>query len=369
MPKNKMLNLIIVSALLGGAAFVYQNSAGSAPATVVSVEKKVIELAPSEVMTLAPQKLAESISISGSIEPIQTVLLKSELGGMIENVSVKEGDDVKKGDTLLALRSKELAYDVAKVKAEAEGLYSQKIMADQNLQRVKKLREGQIESAANLQKAENEAAVAQMNYVSKLTEVRNAEVTYAKATTRAPFSGTISEVHVKFGETIGQTTDLFRLVDVSQMEMKSLISTRDIYRLKIGDVATLKVEGVDGQEFKAEIVRMSPSATAGSRSVPIFLSVKNPAKKLWGGSFVTGSLAYKTKDHVLAVPANAIRHDDQPYVLKVSEGVLVKQPVDIEDKWHEGDLIEVEGLEEGETIVSASLPDLKPGATVELASE
>jgi multidrug efflux pump subunit AcrA (membrane-fusion protein) len=112
---------------------------------------------------------------------------------------------------------------------------------------------------------------------------------------------------------------------------------------------------------------MSPTAQGGSRSIPVYVEITDRHEALRGGLFATGSVAVAEKGHALAVPAAAMRKDDQgDYVLAVEGDQLVRKPVGAVRTWSRGELIEVKGLEAGMTIVSAPLPGLKAGHRVKI---
>ena len=110
-----------------------------------------------------------------------------------------------------------------------------------------------------------------------------------------------------------------------------------------------------------------PTTQAGSRSIPVYVEVTDRHDALRGGLFASGSVMVQEKSHALAVPAPAMRKDDQgDYVLAVENGELVRKPVGAVRTWSRGELVEVKGLESGLTIVSASLPGLTAGQKVKL---
>ncbi|HYI05284.1 MAG TPA: efflux RND transporter periplasmic adaptor subunit, partial [Reyranella sp.] len=98
-----------------------------------------------------------------------------------------------------------------------------------------------------------------------------------------------------------------------------------------------------------------------------YVQITDRHDALRGGLFAMGSVVVAEKGHALAVPAAAMRKDEQgDYVLAVENGVLVRKPVGAVRTWSRGELVEVKGLESGLTIVSVPLPGLKAGQSVKV---
>ena len=99
-------------------------------------------------------------------------------------------------------------------------------------------------------------------------------------------------------------------------------------RLKVGLAASVTLEGFGEREFRGQIARISPTAQAGSRSIPVYVEISDRHDGLRGGLFATGTVNVAEKAHALAVPAAAMRKDDDgAYVLAIENGVLVRKPV------------------------------------------
>lgn len=86
-----------------------------------------------------------------------------------------------------------------------------------------------------------------------------------------------------------------------------------------------------------------------------------------GGMFTIGKLKVDDQKDVIALPAGSVRHDgDGFFVLKVEAGVLQRQPVSLGRSWSERDLVQVSGVNDGDVIVTAPLPDLVANTPVTL---
>jgi RND family efflux transporter MFP subunit len=182
------------------------------------------------------------------------------------------------------------------------------------------------------------------------------------AQVKAPFDGVVGERIANQGESLPIDGKILALLDTSHVEVAAQMPAADVVRLKVDQPVTVSLEGFGDREFQGRITRISPTTQAGSRSIPVYVEISDRHDALRGGLFAMGSVVVAEKGHALAVPASAVRKDDQgDFVLAVENGVLVKKPVGAVRTWSRGELVEVKGLESGLTIVSAPLPGLKAG--------
>ena len=141
----------------------------------------------------------------------------------------------------------------------------------------------------------------------------------------------------------------------------------DVVRLEVGQMATVDLEGFGERQFSGQVRRISPTTQPGSRSIPVYVEILDHDGGLRGGLFGTGTIAVKEKAHALAVPAAAMRKDDAgDFVLAVENDVLVRKPVGAVRTWSRGELVEVQGVSPGTTIVAAALKGLEAGQAVKV---
>ena len=189
----------------------------------------------------------------------------------------------------------------------------------------------------------------------------------ADAEVRAPFDGVVGERIANQGESLPMDGKILALLDTSHVEVAAQMPAADVVRLKVGQPASVLLEGFGERVFSGRITRISPTAQAGSRSIPVYVEITDRHEALRGGLFASGSVVVQEKDHALAVPVSAMRKDDEgDYVLAVDNGALVRKPVGAVRTWSRGELVEVKGLEAGMRIVSAPLPGLKAGQQVKV---
>jgi membrane fusion protein, multidrug efflux system len=362
MTMTDRLNLIklVIAVCLGATAFALPNEAGAQ-------ENAPIELSQVDVSTAVRQDIASEVRIAGSLTPTRRSVLTSRVSSTIVELPVQIGDVVKAGDLLVRFDSEALASAVTARKAEIDALGAQIELAEVVLERNTSLGERGAASEATRLEAQANLLNLRAQLRSKQAEVADAERSLAYAELRAEFDGVVASRPVDQGQTVPLNTELMTIVDLSRMEVDAGVPTSRIPLVRLRQAVELSVEGFPGRTFAGEVVRISPTAVAGSRAVRVFVAIDNDEGLLRGGMFSTGLLKVDDQKDVVALPVASVRHDAEgSFVLKVEEGVLRRQPVDLGMSWTDRNLVEVSGIDEGDVVVTAPLPDLVAGTSVRI---
>ncbi|MCW4116810.1 efflux RND transporter periplasmic adaptor subunit [Aurantimonas sp. MSK8Z-1] len=340
----------------------------AASADVASTEPKTVELADVELTELQPQTLSEEIRISGSLEPVRSTSLNSKIAGTLEAVNVDVGDAVKAGQVLARFDTSTIEMTLEERSASLQALQAQLSLAQSTLTRTKQLQGSGITGKANLDEAQSQVQQLEAQLRGAQAQIDQAKRDLDDATVTAKFDGVISERSVDPGQTVGQNTALFGLVDISELDVDAGVPTTRVSQVEVGQTARLTVDGVSGREITATVKRISPVAEANTRTVHVFLSIDNAAGDLRGGMFAIGSITVRQSKDTVAVPVAALRQDGATqFVLKTQGGRLVRQDVTVGARWDDGALVEIsDGLAGGDRIVSAPLPDLKPQTPIRI---
>lgn len=327
--------------------------------------QRPLELARVDVGKAQARNIANEVRVSGSLTPIRRSALTSRISATIEELPVQVGDVVKAGDLLVRFDADALTSALTARRAEIDALNAQIALAESVLQRNTSLGERGASSEATRLESEANLLNLRAQLRSKQAEVADAERSVADTQVRAVFDGVVAARPAEQGQTVPVNAELMTIVDLSRMEVDAGVPTSRIPMVKIGQPVDLTVEGFPGRTFVGEVMRISPTAVAGSRAVRVFLAISNEDRLLKGGMFTTGILKVDDQQAVIALPVPAIRHDSQgTFVLKVTEGNLQRQNVTLGTSWTDRNLVQVSGVTEGDLIVTAPLPDLVAGTAV-----
>ncbi|WP_312608808.1 efflux RND transporter periplasmic adaptor subunit [Agrobacterium pusense] len=324
------------------------------------------ELTATETATIGTRPMVERLGISGELQPITRVVIRAREAGKIVEVNVRDGDTVQAGELLLRFETDELQSTLLLRQSDRDAAEAELMLAMQALTRTEQLALKNIASAEQLDKAKSDVAVKTARLQSLSAQADIARLALRNAEIRAPFGGTVTRRLAEAGSRVGADGELLTLVDTSVLEAKVLVATRDVPRVARGQTAELEIDGLGGQIVKGTVDRISPVAEDGTRFVAVYLRLANRDGRLWGGMFASGSILLREKNDALVVPAIALRKDETGYhVLKVQDGHLRRQTVTVGARWNGGNLIEIAaGLKDGETILTAPLPQLRPDMAV-----
>ncbi len=317
--------------------------------------------------TIKPRGLVDMVRFTGTTQPIDQTIVKARVAGRLAEVLVREGDKVTKDQLLARFETTELQARVNERQstldaARADARWAARDRADKETLASRNIvsKSAARPARATAENKNSMVAVAEAQLDVAVKNLADAEV-------RAPFAGVVGERIANQGESLPIDGKILALLDTSHVEVAAQMPAADVVRLKVGQLAQVTLEGFGERIFHGRITRISPTAQAGSRSIPVYVEITDRHDALRGGLFATGTVVVQEKDHALAVPAPAMRKDDEgDYVLAVENGTLVRKPVGAVRTWSRGELVEVKGLEAGMTIVSAPLPGLKAGQRVKI---
>jgi len=369
--------VILVLAVLAfgaGAAWqiVQQRAAATAPVIAVApvpVAEVRMQVNPDEVLVVAPQTLQRRVRVIGALEPVRRAELSSQAGGRVESVAVRPGDRVAEGDLLVQVDQESLTLELDLARSNAAATATQLDLAEIQLERTEALLDRGVTTTSSLDQARSQVEGLQANLSALQDQVLAAELRLRNASLRAPFDGIVSARNVDPGQYVQTGTPLLTLVDLSTVELQANAPVSAGALLQPGQAVSVTVDGIVERSFDGTVARINPVAVAGTRTIPVYITLDNADGVLLGGMFATGQIVVAEAVDAVAVPTDALREDAEGiHVLKIVENELVRQPIETAGDWA-GRLTQVSaGLEPGEQVISAPLPELAPGDLVTLVT-
>ena len=270
MKNNKILKILvpltivlIVFALIGKKAGWF-GKAATVKVSVENAEKRTI---------------IETITANGKIQPEKEVKITPDVSGEIVELTVREGDNVEKGQLLLRIkpdvyisqRDRSLAA-ISQARARLSQAEAQFIQAELSYKRNKQLYDEETISRSEFEQAEAsylvakaEVDAARFSVTSAEAALKEANGNLVKTSIYAPMSGTVSMLLVELGERVAGTgmmagTDMLRIADLSRMEAQVEVNENDIPRVKLGDTATIEIDAYTDYKFKGVVTEIASSA-------------------------------------------------------------------------------------------------------------
>ncbi|MGB3336677.1 MAG: efflux RND transporter periplasmic adaptor subunit [Devosia sp.] len=362
-PKRRIGPWIVLAVVvLAIVAFVLLRPPAPPAPEVVDTATVAKQIRESETATIETTTLRQTVKVTGTLVPGQQSEVASQASGRVMAVFKRPGDPVSEGDVLAQIDRATLELQLNQQQATAQATRAQLASSQQQLERTEQLGGQGLASPSTLEQARSANAALEANLSALDIAVQTAELALSNATVKAPLDGVVSARSVEPGQTITAGTPLFSIVNLAEMQFDAAASVNSSAMVAPGQSAIVTVTGLDGQEFTGSVTRVNPVAISGTRTVPIYIELDNAEGSLRGGMFATGQITVAEKADAHPVSAAALREDaDGQFVLKLVDGTLVRQGVEVIQEWDRGRHLEVTGIAAGDVIVSAPLDELSAG--------
>ena len=366
--KWAVLLLVVIGLAWGITRALKARSTQQQAATVAAQALKLpitYALQAQDLITVESRAISQVEPVSGTVRAINAVTMRATSAAVVTRIDVSEGANVKAGQMLAQLDDGDARERLNQAQQQSNAAKSQLELAKRQRDNNRALVEKGFISSTALVSSDSNYATSLANYEAALAAQQIAKRGLEDAALRAPFSGVVTQRHVKAGERVAVNAPVVDIVDVSQLEVEVLLPIAASSGLKIGQTATLNLES-QPQPITAKVARINPSIDAGSRSVRIYLNI--PTGKARVGEFATGELTVGTLQGT-AVPLDSIRTDQpSPYVQVVSDQTIAHTTVQILATGRAGETryAIVEPLPAGTTVLSPTAGLIANGTAVTL---
>ena len=271
--------------------------------------------------------ITQIVEATGTIEPINTVSIGSQVSGRIEQIFVDYNTQVEKGQQLAQIDTSlfeaqlqqakaninnaqaTLAKNKALLEYDTKTYHRYKNLYDRNL--VSKNDLDSAESAYKSDLAQVAAAKAQIMQAQANFATASANMGYTKIV--SPVKGTVISKEVEVGQTVAasfQTPTLFTVAeDLTKMRIETSVSEADIGKVKEGQEVEYTLDGYPDSVFKGVVtqVRLSPTTESNVVTYTVVIEVENEEGKLLPGMTANVSIITGKKENILTVPNVALK--------------------------------------------------------------
>ena len=255
--------------------------------------------------------IENTVTSTGTIQPVETVQVGTQVSGKVEKIYVDFNSVVKKGDLLAELDKLTLNQSLSRAKANLTSTESQLQYAKLTYERTKQLYEANAATLAAYQEAQNAYTQAQMSKKNAQASYDQARVDLGYAEIYSPIDGIVLDRAVEVGQTVAasfSTPTLFTLAnDLTKMQVEANVDEADIGQVQVGQHVTFTVDAYMNETFKGTVsqIRMQPTTTSNVVTYTVIIDAPNPDQKLFPG--MTASVTIITEEATgLAVPSEAL---------------------------------------------------------------
>ena len=335
----------------------------TAPPTTETKITAPLELAQVDVSVVEPRVVTRLLPLSGSLSPVVQATVKAKVGGEVQTLAVREGQDVRQGDVIAKLDTRNLQAQYDREAAAVDKARADLELATLNREKNRSLLDQKYISQNTFEQTESAYAGSVANLKLAEAQARLAKINLDDANIRAPFAGTVARRLVQAGEKVSPDTSVVSLVDLRELLLEAAVPAAEIPAVKIGQTARFTVGGFGSRKFDGKVQRINPMTSEGSRAITIYLAVPNLDRALKGGMFAQGELLLDKNEPVLSIPAAAVRYEaGVPIVYTLLDGKIVRRQVTVGETIEGNDFIELRsGLKEGERVIVADIGERKHG--------
>jgi membrane fusion protein (multidrug efflux system) len=330
---------------------------------------------PPEAVNAAPverQKWERTLTAVATVVSSKGVTVSNDAPGVVSKIHFESGANVKLGQPLVEL-------DASVERAQLESLRARLALANQSLQRTKKLIGSGVSTQAELD--EQESTVKGL-----IADMRGIQAQIERKTVRAPFDGKLGIRAVNLGQYLAPGTMLTVLESTDSVFVDFTLPQQDLPNIAIGRPVRVRTD-VGGKVIaNGSISAVDSSVDAVTRSLKIRASFPNGQSVLRTGMFVNAEVVLPEQAEVVAVPATAVIHaayGDSVFVVEpkqpsgessgpegAQQGALVARQQFVRLGGTRGDFVAIEaGVDAGQKVVSAGAFKLRNQAPISIKNE
>ncbi|MBR1410602.1 MAG: efflux RND transporter periplasmic adaptor subunit [Prevotella sp.] len=268
-----------------------------------------------------------SITATGTIEPVTSVTVGTQVSGIVSHLYVDYNSIVKKGQVIAELDRTNLISELNTAKANLSSAQSSLNYQLSNYNRYKELHDKGLVSADEFESARLQYLQAKEQVNSSKENVQKAQTNLGYATITSPIDGVILSKSVEEGQTVAasfNTPELFVIAqDLTNMRVIADIDEADIGGVKEGQRVSFTVDAFPDDQFEGAVTQVRQQATTESNVVTyeVVISAPNNDLKLKPGLTANVTIYTLEKNDVLAVPAKALRFQPNEALLQKGETI------------------------------------------------
>ena len=307
-----------------------------------------------ETAKVEKQDISTSITATGTIEPVTSVTVGTQVSGIVSKLYVDYNSVVKKGQVIAELDKTNLISELNRAKADLTSAQSTLNYETSNFNRYQTLFDKGLVSANDYESARLSYDKARQAVASSRESVQKAQTNLGYATITSPIDGVVLSKAVEEGQTVAasfNTPELFTIAqDLTDMRVIADIDEADIGGVQEGQRVTFTVDAFPEDKFEGHVTQVRQQATTSSNVVTyeVVISAPNKDLKLKPGLTANVTIYTLEKNDVLAAPAKALRF--VPNEALLTEGQQIE---DVEAKnkvWTlEGNTFKAHAVEVGTT--------------------
>ena len=305
-----------------------------------------------EVVTVESSLVRDELVTFGSLSPDESVIIRPEIAGRIAQLHFREGQRIEAGALLVSLDDSIARAEFAQARANLN-------LAEKNFQRAQMLFKRGASNAQALDEANAEQQAARASLA--LSQAR-----LDKTRILAPYDGVLGLRAVSPGDYLSEGQDIVNLEVLDPLKVDFRIPQKAVSQIRLKQTIEISLDAYPGERFSGEIFAINPRLDEAGRSQAIRAHISNSEGRLSPGQFVRVSVILAERPNALVIPEEAVMPvGDKRLVNLVVEGKVELREVTLGKRLN-GKVEVVDGLQGGETLISAGWQKVRAGSPVRI---
>lgn len=285
-----------------------------------------------ETATAARGDVSNSVTATGSIEPVTQVEVGTQVSGIIDKLYADYNSVVTKGQLIAEMDKVTLQSELTSQQATYDGAKAEYEYQQKNYLRNQALHEKQLISDTEFEESTYNYAKAKSAYESSEANLAKAKRNLAYATITSPIDGVVISRAVEEGQTVAagfETPTLFTIAaDLTQMQVIADVDEADIGGVKEGQRVEFTVDAYPNDTFEGTVTQVRLEATEESNVITyeVVISAHNPDLKLKPGLTANVTIYIAERRNVVNIPVKALRFVPDPPSSKAPAPEQTPQP-------------------------------------------
>jgi len=271
-----------------------------------------------ETAVVKKGSIINTITATGTVEADTTVLIGTQVSGVINKIYVDFNSHVRKGQLLAELDKTPLQTQVQQAEASLDDATSEAAFQKVTYERYQALLDKKLVAQADFDQVKYNYDKAKANMKTAQAGYDKAKVNLSYASIFSPIVGVILNRAVDQGQTVAasfSTPNLFTIGnDLTHMQVQAAVDEADIGQLRQGQPVSFTVDAYPTETFKGDVrqIRLQPVVTSNVVTYTVIVNAPNPELKLMPGMTANITVLVQKIDSVLTVPGKALRFTPDP---------------------------------------------------------
>ncbi|MES2180388.1 MAG: efflux RND transporter periplasmic adaptor subunit [Gemmatimonadota bacterium] len=358
--------LLLVSVVALSAAACKKADNANAASTA---KPETMLVGPENVTVVRAELIKTGPAISGSLAPLKSATIRSELSGAVLQTSAEAGQPVRAGQALAQIDAAVLRDQLLSAKSAVTTAESSFEIAKRDVQRNETLEKAGAIAARQVEGSRNQLLAATSQLSNARAQLANVQKMLDKASVQAPFTGVVAQRQVSAGDVVSPGTALFTIVDPGSMQLEASVPAEQLGQVRLGMPVEFKVNGYPTRAFTGRITRVNPTADPTTRQVKIVAAIPNAGNALVGGLFAEGRVSTESRNAPMVSVAAVDERGLRPYVMRLKNGKIEKVEVGLGIRDAAAETVEItSGLAQGDTVLLGAARGITPGTPVKVSA-